>query len=147
MLKKIAVCIILMAMSLQVQASAFDSLEMQKLQEQSIELLRQQADQDRITMQGDVHPGEKLSDIFRAIDAYYDELFDAINFGIGLDELTSPIQGVETKCAIHSKKVAICELIITYRPLGETYIEFIVNLDSSQKAVSVKPIVDVSRGD
>ncbi|MEK2645552.1 metalloproteinase domain-containing protein [Bdellovibrio sp. BCCA] len=130
----------------QAQASAFDSLNDQKLQEQAYTLLENNA--DSIRMSGDVHDSERLSDILGKIKAYNDEILKRLEEGRDIENLESPISNVDTKCQVQQdEKSADCTLFISYRPMGETGIQFTVLLDAQKNAVDIIRSVLVSRGD
>ena len=61
----------------QASASAFDSLNDQKLQEQALTLLEQNAASMRLT--GDVRPEEKLTEILAKVQAYNDDYYNPVN--------------------------------------------------------------------
>lgn len=130
----------------QAQASAFDSLNDQKLQEQAYTLLENNA--DSIRMSGDVHDSERLSDILGKVKTYNDEILKRLEEGRDIENLESPISGVDTKCQIQQdEKSADCTLFISYRPMGETGVQFTVLLDAQKNAVDIIRSVLVSRGD
>lgn len=147
MFKKILALTVPMALSLQANASAFDSLETQEMQNKAVVLLREKANAGKITMRGDVHSYEKLSDILKALDVYENELLEALEAGADIEALKGPVKSVETKCAVRSQNLATCGIMITYRPLGETYIEFSAILDGNQNVVDVGSVAEISRGD
>ncbi|AHI06358.1 metalloproteinase domain-containing protein [Bdellovibrio bacteriovorus W] len=147
MFKKILALTVPMALSLQANASAFDSLETQEMQNKAVVLLREKANAGEITMRGDVHSYEKLSDILKALDVYENELLEALSTGADIEALNGPVKSVETKCAVRSQTLATCGIMITYRPLGETYIEFSAILDANKTVVDVGSVAEISRGD
>lgn len=135
-----------LVLATQAHASAFDSLDDQKLQEQALSLLEQ--NKDSIRMTGDVHASEKLSDILGQIDKYNEEIMKRLEEGRDLEDMESNVSTVDTKCAIQKdEKTAQCDLLITFKPLGETNINFTVVLDSEKNAVSIVELVTVARGD
>lgn len=130
----------------QAHASAFDSLNDQKLQEQALTLLEKNASSMR--MSGDVHDNEKLTDILDKVKAYHDEILKRLEEGRDLENMESAISNVDTKCQIQAgEKTADCTLFISYRPLGETGIQFTVLLDAEKNAVDIVGGALVSRGD
>lgn len=130
----------------QVQASAFDSLNDQQLQEQAYSLLENNA--ASIRMSGDVHDNEKLTDILSKVKARNEEIMKRLEEGRDLENLESPISNVDTKCEVQSdKKSADCTTFISYSPMGETGIQFKVILDAQGNAVDIVRNVLVSRGD
>ncbi|MFV8257440.1 metalloproteinase domain-containing protein [Bdellovibrio bacteriovorus] len=132
--------------STQAFASAFDSLNDQKLQEQALTLLEQNA--DTMLIDGDVRPDEKLTDILAKVQAYNDEILTRLAEGQNLEDMTSSVSHTDTKCSVQkSGRTAVCNLLITYRPLGETNIRFTVDLDDAGNAVGISNTADVTRGD
>lgn len=145
MSKSLISLILPLVLASQAQASAFDSLNDQKLQEQAMALLKGNA--AAIEMTGDVHPHEKLSDIIKEIDLYNEELLSRIADGQDIENMKSRIRSVDTKCIIQqSEKAALCDLMIIYR-LGDQNINFKVLLNAENNAIAIENKVVVSRGD
>lgn len=145
---RVSISVLLMSFvfSTQAFASAFDSLNDQKLQEQALTLLEQNAASMRLT--GDVRAEEKLTEILAKVQAYNDEILTRLSEGQDLENMTSAVSHTDTKCSIdHGGKSAVCNLLISYRPLGETNVRFHVDLDDAGNAVGISNTADITRGD
>ncbi|MEQ1724219.1 MAG: hypothetical protein ABL930_13695 [Pseudobdellovibrio sp.] len=104
-------------------------------------------DVDKITMVGDVHADEKLKAI---LEEGLEPIVDALAnmFGGDDDEYTGRVKDFTASCDEPTKLAAKCTIIITYKPIGETGIEFMVGLDKDGKPSSILGNrVSVSRGD
>lgn len=104
---------------------------------------------DIVKLEGDIKPGEKLKPIL-------DELGDYLAAHIFLmmgddpDDYTGPIKDFSANCKQLSERnqSAKCELIIQYKPIGETGIVFYVGLDNDKKPqIILENRVQISRGD
>lgn len=145
---RVSLTVLLMSFTFatQASASAFDSLNDQKLQEQALTLLEQNAGSMR--MSGDVHSHEKLTDILAKVQAYNDEILTRLSEGRDLEDMKSAVSHTDTKCTVdQGGRSAVCNLLITFRPLGETNVRFYVDLDESGNAVGISNTADISRGD
>ncbi|MGE9745865.1 metalloproteinase domain-containing protein [Bdellovibrio bacteriovorus] len=145
---RVSISVLLMSFvfSTQAFASAFDSLNDQKLQEQALTLLEQNAASMRLT--GDVRAEEKLTEILAKVQAYNDEILTRLSEGQDLESMTSAVSHTDTKCSIdQGGKSAVCNLLITYRLLGETNVRFHVDLDDAGNAVGISNTADITRGD
>ncbi|AFY02973.1 hypothetical protein [Bdellovibrio bacteriovorus] len=130
----------------QASASAFDSLNDQKLQEQALTLLEQNAGTMR--MSGEVHSHEKLTDILAKVQAYNEEILTRLSEGQDLEDMKSAVSHTDTKCTIDQDgRSAVCNLLISYRPLGETNVRFYIDLDDAGNAVGISGTADITRGD
>ncbi len=136
-----------LAFSAQAFASAFDSLEDQKLQGEAYSLLVKNADSIRLT--GDVYSNERLSTIVGKVEDYYRELEDVLMVGGDIEtDMKSNISHVDTQCEIaKDSRSAKCDLIIAYLPLGETTVRFHVTLDETKVPVAIDSTAEVFRGD
>lgn len=150
MSKKIMLLMLPLVFAVQAQASAFDSLNDQKLQSQAVRLLFQNgAAIDALgEVTGDVRVGEKIMDTVKEIEAHNEEFLNTLGDGGDIENLKSRIAAVDTKCVKQSNaKAAICDLLITYKPLGEKNVQFKVFLNASGDAVTIDQKVVISRGD
>lgn len=130
----------------QAHASAFDSLNDQKLQEQALTLLEQNA--GNMTLSGDVLKTEKLTDILAPLKKFHEEVLKRLEEGRDLEDLESNISHTDTTCVIQkNQKTAVCDLLIAYNPMGETNVEFKVLLDKDKNAVAIIGGALISRGD
>lgn len=136
-----------MILSTQAFASAFDSLDDQKLQGEAYSLLVKNADSIRLT--GDVHSHERLSTIIDKVEAYYRELEEVLMAGGDIEtDMKSNISHVDTQCKVaEGSQSAKCDLTIAYIPLGETTVRFTVTLDETKTPVAVDAMAEVFRGD
>ncbi len=117
------------------------------LNNQSFELLIK--NMDMIKMSGDVLPNEKLKPILEELaDFIGDHLFSIMSGD--KDDYDGRIKNFTADCAQLSERrtVAKCQIIIQYKPMGETGITFYVGLDKDKKPVSIlENRVEISRGD
>ncbi|GEM_PF-2044364 len=131
-------------LAVQAHASAFDSLNDQKLQGDAYDLLKSQSENVRLV--GDVHADEKLSAILAQVDDYEREMLEVLQNGGDIEkDMKSSIRLVDNECKVTGAR-ATCDLTITYRPIGETTVRFTVTLDETQKPVAVDGIAEVFRG-
>lgn len=136
--------------STQVYASAFDSLTDQELQASAYSLLVKNA--GNVKLRGDIREGEKLTSIVNEVEEYNRQLEEVLMRGGDIEkDIKSDIDHTDVKCVKIQDQLAgqtaQCDLIIQYKPLGETTVRFIVGLDSEGKAVGISGMADVMRGD
>jgi hypothetical protein len=99
----------------------------------------------KITLNGDVHKGEKLKPIISDIGEYVFSSF----YLSGHERENQRIRSVSSTCEMYPRGIAAkCTLIVQYNPLGETAISYIVGLDNNKMPVSImENRANVSRGD
>lgn len=132
--------------STQAYASAFDSLADQELQASAYSQLVKNAANMRL--RGDIREGEKMTSIVNEVEDYNHELEEILMNGGDIEkDMKSNIDHTDVKCVKIQSQRAQCDLIIQYKPLGETTVRFVVGLDSEGKAVGVSGMADVMRGD
>lgn len=132
--------------STQAYASAFDSLADQELQASAYSLLLKNAGSMKI--RGDISAGEKLAPIVNQVEEYNQELAEVLMNGGNIEtDMKSNIDHTDVKCIKAQNQTAQCDLIIQYKPLGETTVRFTVGLSSEGKAASISETADVIRGD
>lgn len=136
--------------STQAHASAFDSLADQELQTSAYSLLVKNA--NSIGLSGDIHKGEKLTSILAQVEDYNHQLGEVLMNGGDIEkDIKSNIDHTDIKCVKLENSVAgnsaQCDLIIQYKPLGETTVRFVVVLDSEGKAAGIGGNAEVMRGD
>lgn len=150
MSKKMMLLMFPLVFAVQAQASEFDSLKDQRLQSQAIRLLFQTgvAIDAMGEVTGDVRNGEKIMDTVKEIEAHNEEFLNTLAEGGDIENLKSRIANVDTKCVKQpSAKTAICDLLITYKPLGEKNVQFKVFLNAAGDVVTIDQKVVISRGD
>lgn len=134
----------------QAHASAFDSLNDQKLQEQAMKILARNASAIDVLgeVSGDVHADEKLVTTLKEIESHNEELLNKLAEGGDIENLESRIMQIDTKCKKQEGETsANCDLLITYRPLGEKNVNFKVFLDKTGDVIAIDKKVVISRGD
>lgn len=132
--------------STQAYASAFDSLADQELQASAYSQLVKNA--ANMGLRGDISAEEKLISIVNAVEDYNHELAEVLMNGGDIEkDMKSNIDHTDVKCVKVQGQTAQCDLIIQYKPLGETTVRFMVGLNSEGKATSVSGMADVMRGD
>lgn len=136
--------------STQAHASAFDSLADQELQTSAYSLLVKNA--GSIGLNGDIHKGEKLASIVGEVEEYNRQLGEVLMNGGDIEkDIKSNIDHTDIKCVKLENsvagKAAQCDLIIQYKPLGETTVRFLIVLDSEDKAAGIGGAAEVMRGD
>jgi|GEM_PF-6354461 len=119
-----------------------------ELTDQSIELLVKK--QDQIKMDGNVSPGEKLRPILTDLGEFITTAFDSFFDNTADNDYLGAIKKFTANCLplTENSKIAECQLIIQYQPLGEVGIAFVVELDQDYKPTAIQGNrVDVTRGD
>ncbi|KHD87498.1 MAG: hypothetical protein OM95_14095 [Bdellovibrio sp. ArHS] len=144
-MKKMILPLLMLMFSSQAFASAFDSLNDQKLQGEAYSKLLSEA--QNITISGDIHEGEKLTTILKAAEDYHAEMLDLLERGESIEDMKSPVSSVDTQCKINAQKTgAECIVFINFKPLGETAIIFSVELNEKQEVISISNRAEISRG-
>lgn len=145
-IKSAVVCMIVTSTSL-VLANAFLSQNQQKLTSSALKLLESQL--ETVSYEGDIHPGENMKGLFVDIKNYENELLEKLQNGESIENLKSPVRSIHDEChMIESTQTAQCQLIVSYKPLGETALTFKVQVGEDFEVTAVeKNTVSVSRGD
>ena len=104
---------------------------------------------DTIKMEGDVKPNEKLKPILDDLgDFIGSHLFSIMSNDN--DDYKGNIKDLTADCDVPSERnlPAKCQIIIQYKPIGETGITFYVGLDKDKKPESIiNNRVQIDRGD
>lgn len=128
-------------------ASEAINSKQQDFNTQAFELLVNNA--ESLKIKGDILPGEKLKPILDELGEFLAaHIF--LFFGDESEDYAGPIKSFTADCKQLSELnlSARCELIIQYKPLGETGITFYIGLDKDKKPQSIlENRVQISRGD
>jgi len=119
-----------------------------ELTSQALELLIK--NQDALKMEGNISPGEKLKSLIDDWGSFVGELQSLAVDADASSDYTGNIKNFTAECVhLTSRELtAKCQLIIQYKPLGETGIMFHVDLDSNSKPKAIQGNrVEISRGD
>jgi hypothetical protein len=105
------------------------------------------AQSDKIEMVGDVHRHEKLKDILEEASSFVYDALLALT-GSQAEEKERIVKDLSMTCEVAaSKSSAKCELIIQYKPMGETAILFEAILENDGNKISIlRNQVEVARG-
>lgn len=147
MLKMLFASLVVLFSISQASASAFDSIKDQELQASAYGVLNKNA--QTVGLEGDIKNGERLTDILKVVNAYTEELEEVILNGGDLEkDMKSNIQHIDIKCVRAANlETAKCALMIQFKPLGETAVEFTVKINAQDQAEEIIGNALVSRGD
>jgi hypothetical protein len=147
-MKKLIMSVLVVLFSLNAfsQDQALVKEKKDQITNQALEVLVKDA--DKITMIGDVHPHEKLKAILEeGLEPLINTLASFFG-GDDDDEYKGRVKEFTASCEEPTKLAAKCQIFITYKPIGETGISFMVALDKDAKPTHVlENKVTVSRGD
>ena len=145
-IKSVVVTMILSSTSL-VLANAFLSQNQQKLTASAMKLLDSKSQE--LIYEGDVHSGDKLQGLFQSMKEYEAEILEKLQNGESIENLKSSILNIIDEChMIAPTNTAQCQLMVNFKPLGETTLRFKVLVGENFEVTEILDNkVNVIRGD
>lgn len=88
---------------------------------------------EKIELTGNIQKGESLKLILNDVENYYEDIFS-----LGQSEESSDVRDFSADCKIvAAKTTAKCFFTLEYKPLGETTVEYVVELDQNNKPIAI----------